>query len=84
LISVAYIDPGNISGDMYAGLVGKEHLLWALICSTLLGYFYQIFAMRLAVVTGKDLSHLARFHYDKKTSIFLWIMAELAVMASDI
>ncbi len=40
--------------------------------------------MKLAVVSGKDLSHLARYHYKKPTRLFLWVMAELAVMGSDI
>lgn len=52
LISIAYLDPGNISGDMEAGLSGKYSLLWLLLLSTLLGYFFQVKAMHLGLATG--------------------------------
>jgi len=28
LMSVAYLDPGNIAGDMIAGIKGKYALIW--------------------------------------------------------
>jgi len=40
LVSIAYLDPGNLAGDMDAGLVGKYSLLWVLLLSTTLGYFF--------------------------------------------
>lgn len=40
LIAVSYLDPGNISGDMEAGLVGKYSLLWILLLSNTLGFFF--------------------------------------------
>lgn len=40
LVSIAYIDPGNLAGDIDAGYNGKYHLLWILFLSTLLGYFF--------------------------------------------
>jgi len=38
----------------------------------------------LGLTTGKDLSNLGRKYFTKKTSILLWIMAEIAIIGSDI
>jgi NRAMP (natural resistance-associated macrophage protein)-like metal ion transporter len=34
-------------------------------------------------MTNNDLSNLIRLSYDRKTSMFLWVMAELAVICAD-
>ena len=51
LMSIAYLDPGNIAGDLDAGLAGGNSLLWVLFCSTFLGCGYQILSARLGLVT---------------------------------
>ncbi|EAS07058.3 NRAMP (natural resistance-associated macrophage protein) metal ion transporter family protein (macronuclear) [Tetrahymena thermophila SB210] len=84
LISIAYLDPGNLAGDMEAGLVGKYSLLWVLFLSTALGYLFQVKSMKLGLVTGKDLAKLCRIHLNSKERTLLWIMAEIAIMGSDI
>ncbi|KAL4435104.1 hypothetical protein ABPG74_003597 [Tetrahymena malaccensis] len=84
LVAIAYIDPGNLAGDMDAGLNGKYHLLWVLFLSTLLGFFFQNRAMMIGLVTGKDMAKLCRYYYPKKMSVLLWIMAEIAIIGSDI
>lgn len=38
----------------------------------------------LGLVAGKDMAKLCREHYTKKTSILLWLMAEIAIIGSDI
>ena len=40
LMSIAYLDPGNIAGDLEAGAKGGYSLIWTLMWSTLLGLFY--------------------------------------------
>ena len=40
LMSIAYLDPGNIAGDLDAGVAGKYQLIWTLFWSTLLGWYY--------------------------------------------
>ncbi|EGR29313.1 nramp family mn2+ fe2+ transporter, putative [Ichthyophthirius multifiliis] len=84
LISLGYLDPGNIAGDIQAGLKARYNLIIILFMTTLLGYFFQIRAMKLGIVTGKDLAELCRDNFDTKTSISLWIMAEIAIIGSDI
>ena len=40
LMSIAYLDPGNIAGDLEAGVRGKYSLIWTLMWATLLGLYY--------------------------------------------
>jgi len=39
-MSIAYLDPGNIAGDLVAGVKGGYSLIWTLLWSTILGLFY--------------------------------------------
>lgn len=84
LMSIAYLDPGNIEADLQQGVVAGYSLLWILLLATSLGLFLQILAARLGVVTGKQLATVCREEYPTYTSIFLWIMTEIAIIASDI
>ena len=52
LVSMAYLDPGNVEADLQSGARGGYSLLWVLLWSTALGCFLQILAARLGVVTG--------------------------------
>ena len=44
----------------------------------------QAMAARLGIVTGKDLAQLTRERTSKGMGIFLWIITELAIMATDV
>jgi len=37
LMSIAFLDPGNIAGDLDAGVAGGNTLLWVLMWSHILG-----------------------------------------------
>lgn len=84
LVSIAYLDPGNLQGDLDVAKSAKYSLLWVLAISTLMGYFYQSLAQKLGTVTGTDLSNLIRRRYNKKLSLSLWLMAEVAIIGADI
>ena len=51
LMSMAYLDPGNIAGDLFAGVKGRYALIWVLLWSTVLGWYYQVLSARLGVAT---------------------------------
>jgi natural resistance-associated macrophage protein len=55
-------------------------LFWA----TVLGYVFQCLTLRLGVITGRDLAQLCRQEYPRTVSFVLWIMAEIAIIGSDI
>lgn len=50
-MSIAYLDPGNIAGDLEAGIQGQYSLIWTLLWATILGLFYQAVAAKIGVVT---------------------------------
>ena len=84
LMSIAYIDPGNLEADLQSGAYAGMQLLWMLFWATVAGLLLQILALRLGVVTGKNLAELCKARYNKPTSFILWIMTELAIIGSDI
>ncbi|KAJ3616688.1 hypothetical protein Zmor_011728, partial [Zophobas morio] len=86
LISIAYLDPGNLLADIQAGASFNYSLIWVLFCSTFLGFLLQILSARLGIVTGKHLALVCREKYGDRTflTICLWLVSEIAVIASDI
>uniref|UniRef100_A0A670YDK9 Natural resistance-associated macrophage protein 1 n=1 Tax=Pseudonaja textilis TaxID=8673 RepID=A0A670YDK9_PSETE len=83
LMSIAYLDPGNIESDLQCGAVAGFQLLWVLLWSTILGLLCQRLAIRLGVVTGKDLGEICYHYYPKAPRVLLWIMIEIAIIGSD-
>lgn len=46
LMSIAYLDPGNIESDLQSGVIAKYQLLWVLLTATVLGLVMQRLAAR--------------------------------------
>ncbi|XP_033761416.1 natural resistance-associated macrophage protein 2-like isoform X2 [Pecten maximus] len=84
LMSIAYLDPGNIESDLGAGASAQFKLLWVLMLSTVLGLLMQRLAARLGVVTGLHLAEIAFKRYPKVPRVTLWVMVEIAIIGSDI
>lgn len=84
LMSIAYLDPGNIESDLQAGAIAKYKLLWVLMWSTVLGLILQLLAARLGCVTGMNLAEVCRLEYPRVPRYILWIMIEIAIIGSDI
>jgi len=83
LMSIAYLDPGNIAGDLDAGVRGKYALIWTLFWSTTLGWYYQVLAAKLGVATQRNLAKNCAEQYTPKSKYTLWIMTELSIIGSD-
>lgn len=83
LMSIAYLDPGNIESDLQTGAKAKFKLLWVLLLATFLGLLMQRLAARLGVVTGMHLAEVCHSFYHKIPRIILWIMVEIAIIGSD-
>ncbi|KAH9404054.1 hypothetical protein TYRP_014570, partial [Tyrophagus putrescentiae] len=83
LMSIAYLDPGNIESDLQAGAQTEYKLLWVLMWATILGLLMQRLAARLGVVTGLHLAELCYRRYPPVCRILLWIMVEIAIIGSD-
>ena len=83
-MSIAYIDPGNLESDLQTGTLAGYTLGWLILWSTVLGFIVQLLAVRLGVVTGKDLAQACREIYPVAPRYTLWIMTEIAIIGSDI
>ncbi|XP_052096091.1 natural resistance-associated macrophage protein 2-like isoform X2 [Mytilus californianus] len=83
LMSIAYLDPGNIESDLQAGSVARFKLLWVLMSATFLGLLMQRLSARLGVVSGFHLAEICYKRYGKVPRIILWIMIEIAIIGSD-
>lgn len=84
LITVGYMDPGNWITSIAGGAKYKYALLSVVLLSSLIAMLLQVMSAKLGIVTGKDLAQLTREKTSKSAGIILWIIAELAIMATDV
>ncbi|TKY74244.1 Metal transporter Nramp5 [Spatholobus suberectus] len=84
LVSMAYLDPGNMETDLQAGANHKYELLWVILIGLVFALIIQSLAANLGVTTGKHLSELCKAEYPLLVKYCLWLLAELAVIAADI
>ncbi|XP_070824326.1 natural resistance-associated macrophage protein 2-like isoform X2 [Chaetodon trifascialis] len=83
LMSIAYLDPGNIESDLQSGAKAGFKLLWVLLGATIIGLLLQRLAARLGVVTGMHLAEVCNRQYHTVPRVILWLMVELAIIGSD-
>ncbi|XP_044204250.1 natural resistance-associated macrophage protein 2-like isoform X2 [Thunnus albacares] len=83
LMSIAYLDPGNIESDLQSGAKAGFKLLWVLLGATIIGLLLQRLAARLGVVTGMHLAEVCNRQYPTVPRVILWMMVELAIIGSD-
>uniref|UniRef100_F1KZ55 NRAMP-like transporter smf-1 n=1 Tax=Ascaris suum TaxID=6253 RepID=F1KZ55_ASCSU len=83
LMSIAYLDPGNIESDLQSGAHAKYRLLWVLLSAHFLGFLLQRLSSRLGVVSGRHMAEVAYEYYPTVPRLMLWIMIEIAIIGSD-
>ncbi|KAI9113295.1 hypothetical protein K1719_015820 [Acacia pycnantha] len=84
LVSMAYLDPGNLETDLQAGANHGFELLWVILIGLLFALIIQSLAANLGVTTGKHLSELCKVEYPSLVKYCLWLLAEISVIAADI
>ncbi|KAJ4836676.1 Metal transporter Nramp5 [Turnera subulata] len=84
LVSMAYLDPGNLETDLQAGANHGYELLWVIFMGLIFALIIQSLAANLGVSTGKHLAELCKAEYPKYVKLCLWLLAEVAVIAADI
>jgi manganese transport protein len=84
LVSVGYMDPGNWATDLEGGARFGYALIWVLLMSNLMAVLLQTLAARLGVVTGYDLAQACRAEYSRPVNAILWVLAEIAIAATDL
>src|SRR6478752_4486585 len=84
LVSVGYMDPGNWATDLEGGARFGYALLWVLLMSNMMAVLLQTLSARLGVVTGHDLAQACRAEYSPWVNRVLWLLAEVAIAATDL
>ena len=84
LVSVGYMDPGNWATDLEGGARFGYSLVWVLLMSNMMAVLLQTLAARLGVVTGHDLAQACRAEYSRGLNAVLWVLAEVAIAATDL
>ncbi|MBU1346120.1 MAG: Nramp family divalent metal transporter [Alphaproteobacteria bacterium] len=84
LVAVGYMDPGNWGTDLAGGSQFGYALLWVILASNLMAMFLQVLCARLGLVRGQDLAQACRDTYSRPTSIALWLLCEIAIIACDL
>ncbi|PQE16876.1 metal ion transporter metal ion transporter protein [Rutstroemia sp. NJR-2017a BBW] len=84
MVSVAYIDPGNYATDVAAGATFRFRLLFIVLMSNIFAIFLQSLCIKLGTVSGLNLAEACKAHLPKWLNIALYIMAEGAIIATDI
>jgi manganese transport protein len=84
IAAVAYIDPGNFATNISGGAKFGYMLLWVVLAANLVAMVVQAQSAKLGIATGKNLAELCRERFSRRTSIVLWLQAEIVAMACDI
>ena len=84
LVSVGYMDPGNWATDLAGGSKYGYTLIWVLLMSNLMALLLQSLSARLGIVRGRDLAQANRETYPKGVNFILWVLAEIAIAATDL
>jgi manganese transport protein len=84
LVSVGYMDPGNWATDIAGGSKYGYQLIWVLLMSNLIALLLQSHSARLGIIRKLDLAQASRVTYPKWINLSLYIMAEIAIAATDL
>jgi manganese transport protein len=82
--AVAYIDPGNFATNIAGGAKFGYLLLWVILAANLIAMVVQTQSAKLGIATGKNLPEACRESFSRRTSVGLWLQAEVVAMATDI
>jgi manganese transport protein len=84
LVAVGYMDPGNWATSLAGGSKFGYALLVVALVSNLMAILLQALCARLAIATGRDLAQACRDAYPRPVALVLWLLAEIAIIATDI
>jgi manganese transport protein len=84
IASIAYMDPGNFATNIQAGAKYGYGLLWVVLTANLIAMLFQALSAKLGIVTGRNLAELCRDHFPKPIVVVMWVVSEIAAMATDL
>lgn len=84
IASIAYMDPGNYATNIQAGAGYGFALLWVVLMANLIAMMFQALSARVGIVTGRNLAELSRDHLPRPLVWVMWLISEIAAMATDL
>jgi len=84
MVAVGYMDPGNWATDIEGGSRFGYTLLTVILLSNLFAMVLQHLSLKLGIVSGRDLAQACKDNYSKPIAFVLWILAEIAIAATDL
>jgi manganese transport protein len=84
IASIAYIDPGNFATNIQGGSQFGYRLLWSIVMANLMAMLIQTLSAKLGIATGQNLAELCGQHFSKRLVYPMWVLSEVAAMATDI
>jgi manganese transport protein len=82
--SIAYMDPGNFATNIQAGAKYGYGLLWVVLLANVIAMLFQGLSAKLGIVTGRNLAELCRDHFPRPVVWAMWVVSEIAAMATDL
>src|SRR5271165_2200831 len=82
--SIAYMDPGNFATNIQAGAKYGYGLLWVVLLANVIAMLFQALSAKLGIVTGRNLAELCHDHFPRPVVWSMWIVSEIAAMATDL
>ncbi|WP_343666809.1 Nramp family divalent metal transporter [Paraburkholderia tropica] len=84
IASIAYMDPGNFATNIQAGAGFGYSLLWVVLAANLVAMLFQGLSAKLGIVTGRNLAELCREQFSRPAVYAMWVVSEVAAMATDL
>ena len=84
IASIAYMDPGNYATNIGAGAGYGYALIWVVVMANMVAMLFQALSAKLGIVTGRNLAEMSRDRFPFPVVIFMWIVSEIAAMATDL
>ena len=84
LVAVGYMDPGNWATSLAGGAKFGYSLLFVALLSNIMAILLQSLCARLAIASGRDLAQACRDAFPRIISVPLWLLAEVAIIATDL
>ena len=84
IASIAYMDPGNFATNIQAGARYGYTLLWVVLAANLIAMLFQGLSAKLGIVTNRNLAELCREQFPKPAVWAMWVVSEIAAMATDL
>jgi manganese transport protein len=84
LVATGYMDPGNWATSLAGGSKFGYALLAVALLSNLMAIVLQALCARLGVGSGRDLAQACRDAFPRAVSLPLWLLAEIAIAATDL